>query len=188
MANTCTTEYAFEGERENINSLGQELEKLAKSKNDCLDYQDWHCEPNWLGFLAKNVLGADPNQIECRGEFYVGETSNSPYDDNEITLKVSAYTAWSPCTELFEKVAEKFDVRIYWIAEELGVGLFQTNDFDGRYFHDTHIVDTEEYGTKYFESEEDAVKYVVGLTGNSEITWDELEDIDGITTYGVEYV
>lgn len=85
-------------------------------------------------------------------------------------------------------MAEKYDLKLYWIAEELGCELFQSNDSSERYFHDTYIVDIDDYGTEYFESEEDAVKYVVDKTGNPDITWSELEDIDGIFTYEVEYV
>lgn len=188
MANICTTEYIFEGDGKNINALRQGLEKQASSKEECQEYQDWHCQPNWLGYLAENELGINPNEISCRGEFCVGETSNSPYEEEEQILKVTAYTAWSPCNSVFEKLAEKYDLKLYWIAEELGCELFQSNDSLGRYFHDTYIVDIDDYGTEYFESEKDAVKYVVDKTGNPDITWSELEDIDGIFTYEVEYV
>lgn len=153
-----------------------------------LEYQDWHCEPNWLGFLAEKVLGLDPNKISCRGEFCIADTNNNPYEDKELTLHVDAYTAWSPCTELFEKVADKFDLKVYWMAEELGIGLFQTNDFDNKFFYDTIIVDFEDSETEYFQSKEDAMKRIIQETGNPQLKWEDLDDIEGITIYNVEYI
>lgn len=188
MANTCVTEYVFEGEGKKINALRQELEKVASTKEECSESQGHYCKPNWIGFLAENVLGLDPTEVDDRGEFCIGETNNSPYDDNELTLCVSTYTDWSPCTELFEKVAEKFGVKTYWIAEELGCELFESNDFDERYFHDTYIIDSDEKGTEYFEKEEDVLKYVSKLTGRDNIKWDDLNHLEGITLYIVDYV
>ena len=188
MANTCTTEYVFEGEGAQIRALHSELEKIVKDKPKCTDYHDWHVQPNWLGYVAENVLGLDSEKISCRGEFNLGEIDNCPYDDNLLTLGVSAYTAWSPCNELFEKLAEKYDCNLYWMAEELGCELFQSNDSAGKYFHDTIIIDIPDEGCEYFQTEEDAVKSIVEKTGNPNITFDEIEDLDEVYVYKVDYV
>jgi len=173
MANTCTTEYVFEGEGTQIRALHSKLDNLATG---------------WLGAVVEKVLGLDSEKISCRGEFTLGEIANCPYDDNKLTLEVSANTAWSPCRELFDMLAEKYDSNLYWVAEELGCGLFQTNDSEGKYFHDSIIIDTEEDGTEYFQSEEDAVEYIVGKTGNPNITFAEIEDLDEVYVYEIDYV
>ena len=188
MANTCTTDYIFEGEGAQIRALHSELEKIAKAKPKCTDYHDWHIQSNWLGYVAEKVLGLDSEKISCRGEFNLGEIDNCPYDDNLLTLGVSAYTAWSPCTELFEKLAEKYDCKLYWIAEELGCELFQSNDSDEKYFHDTIIVDTDDEGSEYFSDWKDALEFVQNKVDNKNLTWEQIDGLDGINLYQVDYV
>lgn len=188
MANTCTTEYVLEGEGAQIRALHSELERIAKDKPDCTNYQDWHVQPNWLGYIAEKALGLESEKIDCRGEFALGEIANCPYDDELLTLEVSAFSAWSPCYELFEKLAEKYGCNLYWIAEELGCGLFESNDFDEKYFHDTIIVDTPEYGCQYFCNQEEALKAIQEEVGDNTLTWEQVEDLEDFYVYDVEYV
>lgn len=188
MANTCSTEYIFEGEGTLIRALHSLLEKIAKDKPKCTNYHDWHIQPNWLGYIAEKVLDSDPDKISCRGEFNLCDINICPYDDNWLTFEVSAYTAWSPCNELFEKLAEKYDCNLYWIAEELGCGLFQSNDSCEKYFHDTIIVDTPEHGSQYFPNQEEALKAIQEEVGNDKLTWEQAEDLDDFYIYEVDYV
>lgn len=188
MANTCTTNYVFEGEGAQIRALHSALNEVAKGKPKCTDYFDWHVQPNWLGYIAEKVLGLGSEKISCRGEFNLGEIANCPYDDDLLTLEVTALTAWSPCNELFEKLAEKYDCSLYWIAEELGCELFQTNDTEGKYFHDTVILDTPDYGAEYFKSKEDALKYAWKMFNDPNLTWEEVGEIDDVYTYEVDCV
>ena len=190
MANTCTTDYVFEGEGAQIRALHKVLDTLQKAeperKEECYSYGE---SSNWLGHIVKKMLGENPAKVSCRGEFNLQEIDNCPYDDDKLTLSLSTSTAWSPCTEIFEKLAEKYDCSLYWIAEELGLGLFQSNDSEEKYFGDDNIViEVDEHGLEYFSSEEDAVAYVVGMTGNPNITFDELEDLDDVFVTKLEYV
>lgn len=188
MANTCTTDYVFEGEGAQILAIHSELEKIAKDKPKCADYHDWHIQPNWLGYIAEKALGMDSENISCRGEFNLGDIDNCPYDDNSLTLEVSSSTAWSPCNELFEKLAEKYDCNLYWMAEELGCELFQSNDSDEKYFHDTIIINTPEHGSQYFSNQEDALKAIQEEVGNDTLTWEQAEELDDFYIYEVDYV
>lgn len=189
MANTCTTDYIFEGEGAQIRALHKELDALQKAKPDSKE-EGYYVDPsNWLGNIVKKILGEDPAKISCRGEFNLQEIDNCPYDDEKLTLSLSTSTAWSPCNEIFEKLAEKYDCSLYWIAEEFGLGLFQSNDSEEKYFGDDNIViEVDGHGLEYFSSEEDAVAYVVGMTGNPNITFDELEDLDDVFVTKLEYV
>lgn len=188
MANICTTEYVFEGEGRKINALHEKLKELVKSTKKEGNPDSWKSEPNWLGYIVEKILEQDYQSVPCRGEFFVGGVENSPYNDDNLILHVSTSTAWSPCQALFEKLAERFDCLLYWVAEEFGCDLYQSNDTEGKYFRNEYVVDIVGIGEEYFETEEKAVSYVAGLTGNPNITWDELEDLDDVFVHQLEYV
>lgn len=189
MANTCTTDYVFEGECAQIRALHKALDTLQKAEPEKKREGSYAESSNWLGYIVKKMLGEDPARTSCRGEFNLQEIDNCPYDEDKLILNVSTTTAWSPCNEIFEKLAEKYDCSLYWIAEEFGFGLFQSNDSEEKYFGDDNIViEVDGHGLEYFSSEEDAVAYVVGMTGNPNITFDELEDLDDVFVTKLEYV
>lgn len=188
MANTCTTDYIFEGEGTQIQALHKELDALQKAEPEKKEEGSYVASSNWLGNIVKKMLGEDPARTSCRGEFYLQEIDNCPYDDDKLTLSLSTSTAWSPCNELFEKLAEKYDCNLYWIAEELGCGLFQSNDSCEKYFHDTIIVDTPEHGSQYFPNQEEALKAIQEEVGNDKLTWEQSEDLDDFYIYEVDYV
>lgn len=184
MANTCTTEYMFEGEGAQIRALHSALDKIVKAKRN----EDSCISATWLGYVVNNVLNMNVLDISCRGEFFLGDVANCPYDDDKLILEVSAYTAWSPCIELFDQLAEMYDCNLFWVAEELGCELFQGNDSTGRYFNDTIIVYTESNGTEYFTSQEDALKYIQESAGDENLTWHKAKCLDDYYIYEIDYV
>lgn len=178
MANTCTTNYVLEGEGAQIRALYSGLKELES----CHD-------SSWLGNIVEKILGLDSKKIDCRGEFGLGEISNCPYDDDSLTLDITTFTAWSPCYELFEKLADKYDCNIYWIAEELGCGLFESNDSEEKYFQDTIIVDSPEHGCQYFSNQEDALKAIQDEVDDKiTLTWEQAEELEDFYLYEVDYV
>lgn len=75
------------------------------------------------------------------------------------TLKFSTETAWGPCNEVFDLIRQKFpSLSYYFLSEEPGMGVFQTNDRDGKYFTDKFRADIctpeEEYQCEYFEDKQ----------------------------------
>lgn len=127
--------------------------------------------------------GNETIAIECKLEI-------DGYEENGYNgTGAFVSTSKNLCNEIFEKLAEKYDCSLYWIAEEFGLGLFQSNDSEEKYFGDDNIViEVDGHGLEYFSSEEDAVAYVVGMTGNPNITFDELEDLDDVFVTKLEYV
>lgn len=56
-----------------------------------------------------------------------------------------------PCNETFDLVCEKFpSLRYYYQTEEPGMGFYETNDSEGKYFTDKYIVDLCTAKGKYF--------------------------------------
>lgn len=91
-----------------------------------------------------DALGKDWDKVSCRGDWanleMVGET-----------LRFTTETAWGPCNETFDLVCEKFpSLRYYYQTEEPGMGFYETNDSEGKYFTDKYIVDLCTAKGKYF--------------------------------------
>ena len=91
MANTCTTDYVFEGKDVQIRTLHKVLDALQKAEPE--RKEGYYAETsNWLGNIVKKMLGEDPAKISCRGEFNLQEIDNCPYDDDKLILfSMSSY-------------------------------------------------------------------------------------------------
>lgn len=67
--------------------------------------------------------------------------------------------------------------------------LYETKQGTKAYEDIKSILDAEfEEHQAYMKRVEDAVAYVVGMTGNPNITFDELEDLDDVFVTKLEYV
>lgn len=165
MPNWCFTQYAITGERREVRSLYNKMNRLQQRKTPLL--------PNgfgvtWLGCLVKS-LGSDPEAVYCRGHWF-----NLSLDEDG-TLRFDTEHAWSRPSEVEDLIFEVFpSVSIYYIEEELGMEVFQTNDASGQYFPETVILDDEQDGMEYF-TEEDALKRISELKGSPVTDWEEAE-------------
>ena len=65
-------------------------------------------------------------------------------------------------------------ISIYFLEEELGMDIFQTNDEAREYFKQQIIIDEESEGMEYY-TEEDAFKHLSKLAGKPIKTWEEAE-------------
>ena len=81
----------------------------------------------WLGCLVTK-LGADWQKVYCRGSW-------SDLDWNGAILRFNTETAWGPMNEVFKFIKTIYpSLKIYYQAEEDGMGVFITNDAEGSYF------------------------------------------------------
>ena len=81
----------------------------------------------WLGCLVTK-LGADWQKVYCRGSW-------SDLDWNGAILRFNTETAWGPMNEVFKFIKTIYpSLKIYYQAEEDGMGVFITNDTEGSYF------------------------------------------------------
>ena len=81
----------------------------------------------WLGCLVTK-LGADWQKVYCRGSW-------SDLDWNGAILRFNTETAWGPMDEVFKFIKTIYpSLKIYYQAEEDGMGVFITNDAEGSYF------------------------------------------------------
>lgn len=68
MANTCTTDYVFEGEGAQIRALHKELDALQKAKPDSKEEGPYVDPSNWLGNIVKKNAwrGSSENKLSWR--------------------------------------------------------------------------------------------------------------------------
>ena len=138
MPNWSFTNYAIIGDRKEVKSLYKKMKRLEEMPEPLL--------PNgfgtsWLGCLVK-TLGADPQAVYCRGMWQNLEFS----DEGRLTFDVEH--AWSRPDEVEDLIRKKYpSLSIFFLEEELGMGIFQTNDACGEYFPETIILDDEQEGS-----------------------------------------
>ena len=117
MANICMTSIRITGEKEKIEPMWQEFEKVMDNDKDM-----------WLGSLLIHA-GKTPGEcgISCRGNV-VG----SDYSPGCISIDTD--TAWTPMLGVFKVFADKFcgegEYNMLYHAEEAGCDIFTTNDPD----------------------------------------------------------
>lgn len=166
MPNWCFTQYAICGERKEVRSLYAVMNRLQNREAPLL--------PNgfgktWLGCLVKR-LGKNPQSVYCRGEW---RDLNLASDG---TLTFSTEHAWSRPNEVEDLILEKYpSLSIYFLEEELGMDIFQTNDEYGQFFKETVILDDETDGMEYF-TEEKAFERLSLLKGTPITDWEGARD------------
>lgn len=190
MPNWCYTNIVIEGDKKDVETLNDAMEKLENMNQPF--------EPNgfgktWLGNLVV-YFGGDWNKIRCRGEWMDRDFDNG-------CLSFNADHAWAPPIETLEFLKEKFpSFKIYWQSEEPGMCEYWTNDANHVYFHDKFYLEMctvdDHYYHEYFEDEESLVDYVnkhLGLNISSakdlaEVSDKWEEEYDGAYIFAHEFL
>ena len=151
MPNCCTTSYVISGPKKDVRSLYDRMKRLQSRKESLL--------PNgfgktWLGNLVRR-LGADRHPVDCRSEW---TDLNGEWFDLRMKggdLRFNTRTAWSRCKEVEDVIEDKYpDLSVWFLSEELGCDIFETNDATGEIFPERVIIDTENEETEYYTYEE----------------------------------
>ena len=180
MSNWCDVEYAFIGEKEEVKSFRNKLEKYTSDKFEGLKNDFGSC---WEGNIAFG-FGLDYAKIACRGEIeYISEVS--PIDDNDFfVFYVSASDAWQPNYELFEQILLKFysgTIGYEMIAEEVGCELYINTDTSGKFFPTRYRINLckadDSIVEEAFANLEDVNRFISKEIGE-EIHFDNTEDIE----------
>lgn len=167
MPNICSTQYVFIGKKENIRRLATDIEKVSKNTSRT-DFDRF-----WCFYLATDLLGedAETTKMYLRGEYYVEKVRRK-----KLLLKTSS--AGEPCYELFRRIAEKYDLEHYWMAEETGCMGVWSNDAG-------HVVWDWEYAVcidgcinDYFSSHAKALKFAKKQKKEDPSAYIEIYDID----------
>lgn len=173
MANTCFSEYIFAGEPRKIATLHNDIKRVLDTPREDKGSDTYVSEPNWLGWLVTDLLHKKWREVYCRGSIHV---ANIEYDPEHLPaeLRFTTDSAWSPCRELFLLLSEKYEVDMYYMSEDPGCELYETNDSIGIYFKARYVINHDDT-TEYTNSEEDAVSLINQWQGTAYTTIDEIQ-------------
>lgn len=176
MANWCSTSYVVVGNEKEVRNFYQRLKKILNNSEALKsDFGN-----SWLGNILDN-FGFSPEDIYCRGyitDFGFGVNK----DDKGLNLSFGTETAWAPMNEVFDKIFKEHypSLKYYYIAEEPGCELYETNDAKGLYFQ-PFLLDL--YGDKfgwdiheYYDNLEDALKAANEILQKDFVSIKEVED------------
>ena len=176
MPNWNTTDYTLYGNKDNIKRLYTDLkntvdiDRTKESKPFTFLGNSY-----WLGYIEKHLLPEVEVELPARGEISYIVEDMKDYGDDMASLKLTTETAWVACSELMDKIAEKYDLQLFYYSEEPGCGIFETNDTEGLFYSFRYMVDSEKEGIEYYDSWDEVVSVIKSITG---ITLDNISEAE----------
>ena len=156
MPNWCTTEYYVVGSKKELSDLNEKMEKLENRKESLVKNSFGN---TWLGNLVES-LGGDWEKVYCRGQWMC-----RVYNKENNSLTFTTETAWKEMSEWREFIESCYKtIKILFVTEEPGCGIYQTNDLGGVFFKDKYVLDYTE-DVEYFETIDQAVEFIEELIG-----------------------
>lgn len=167
MANMASTSYRIVGKKEDILMIYDTWKEFDSKKRPPMDGA---ADPNWEGNIIL-ALGIKADDKCLRG--FIQDV----WIDGDC-LCIEAEEAWS-VTDFRNCLTEHFkDLSVFYCCEELGCGVFQTNDKDGVYFDYHYLMDifvNHQSDWDYYDTEEQALSHAAKLLGRESITKEEVE-------------
>lgn len=198
MPNWCSTDYQIVGNRTKVQNLYNKFKQvMAADRSYEKDSSTFLPNSGWLGYVAKDILEINPEleKIFCRGTIEWLQEELDMDDNDTAHFQLTTETAWTDCRELFYRLSEKYDVEVLFITEELGCGIFQINDEEGRCFDSKYIVDDFEEGMDYYSSFDEVADIIEEKSGKRPTDFKDavklIEDCeldDKIAIHEVDYV
>lgn len=159
MANWASTSYVVEGPKETLQKIYDAIQHptVIEPNSD----ESW--EGNVLNTL--NIKWINRNDDRENGKYMRGFLSGAYWvDDN---LRFDAEEAWG-VTDFDEVLESNFpDIKVYWSTEESGMGIYETNDKEGKYFKDRFYADVcikDVYYCHYFQFKSSLIKWLFDIT------------------------
>ena len=178
MPNWCFTNITMTGQKEKVQFLYDKIEEWTSK-----DYMDNGFGHTWLGNI---VLGSgiatkedidDRDAPRCRGNIVYLDIYIIDSDTAELTVQTE--TAWCPMMKMWSMINEHYylNLEIIYTAEEPGVELYITNDYDvaGTYIMDAYDID--EIQTDYGVEEKYVARELQELLSTTEINIEKLINI-----------
>ena len=166
MPNWCDTVYAVTGNPDSIKKLHKVVKDLSKRKTSLVPNS---FGPLWLGCIITK-LGGNWKDIYCRGDIL-----NFEYDKKQKILFLYMEAAWSEPKE-FRVFLQSIlsGLYIYYVAEESGMEIYETNDREGKYFPSKYLVEDENESV-YFNTFEDLQEHLESIFGTKPYDYMEAE-------------
>ena len=131
MPNWCTTSYVVTGNTETTKKFHAVLTRLTEKKSSLVKNDFGKL---WLGNICE-LLRRSWKSIHCRGVI-------DRFDlDPDGTLRLEVTSAWGEMMEVRNLLLEKYpDLSVFYISEEPGNLYFFKNDYSGKYFPETYLL------------------------------------------------
>jgi len=91
---------------------------------------------SWIGHWLES------NRVDIKNLYTRGFLSNIELNDTHVRIDME--TAWAPLPEIWDLMAEKYELSYVYIAEECGCEVYVNTDADGKFF-------TTRYVLNYFD-------------------------------------
>lgn len=151
MANNCTTDYYLIGSKQNVEAACAALQALLQIDRPFVR-NSYESDNNWCGYIATDILGNAWEDVCCRGLFYDPDVVELA---GGYACSVTTDTAWSPCTELWQMFAKKFNLSLNWYASEPGSLYYEKVNPDNVFPFDIYYNDDD--GEELFDSVEEFI-------------------------------
>lgn len=172
MANWAVTDYAIEGPKKTL----QKIEKAILNP-DVKERSTESWEGNVLRALSITWEERGPNGT---GKYLRGFIQDTPWWDGD-TLRFYAEEAWG-ATDFNEILEENIkDIKVFWVTEEEGMGVYETNDAEGKYFPARFFVDTcidDNYSSDYFKTKEAAYAWLSKITNGRIVNEEDVDSFN----------
>ena len=156
MPNWCSTEYYVVGSKRELSDLSKKMERLENRKESLVKNSFGN---TWLGNLVES-LGGDWEKVYCRGQWMC-----RVYNKENNTLTFTTETAWKEMDEWRKFIESCYKtIKMLYVTEEPGCGIYQTNDLESVFFKDKYVLDYTE-DVEYFETIDQAVEFIEELIG-----------------------
>lgn len=148
MPNWCYTDYTLVGSEEDVKNLHDSLNNLQETPRSYPeDKWSFRNNSNWLGFIVEDILKEDFTKISCRGTF---DCLNKYSFNGKHAISFTTETAWGPCYDLLDFIAEKYNLSVNYVSEEIGMCFFEKHDPDEIYARSYYFNDGE--STEYYDT------------------------------------
>ena len=103
------------------------------------------------------------------------------FEEGELRFEVES--AWSPSTEVFDLIEQKFEsLKCYYVAEEPGMCIYVTNDASGEYYSERYKIDISLPNgyddVEYFSEKQEALDHISELAGVKVVNEDDVEKLN----------
>lgn len=147
-----------------LTRLYTDIKEVAESLNgdSCWFIDLIELRKKWLDENSLTDTDAYRECIRARDEFYLRGyiyTDYMEYDRENNIIRAEAETAWGALTDLYSSIPIIYDdpcMKVYYLVEELGNGIYETNDVEGIYFNSDFdiIYDNSDEGTTYVNKDD----------------------------------
>ena len=173
MPNWCFDQVIFEGDLNSLITLQKDLTQALKT----IEEGDRH----WIGRLLM-YKGMTYEEIEIGCRSFIDHYSSLEEIKTSKHFYLYTESAWGPVDEMYNWIAETYDLDYVLWAEEAGMEVFVNTDVEGKHFPDRYYVSCDDgLDYCYFETLNDvakALKEELNLPATPEMTLEELNDLD----------